>query len=194
VDRVDLTSAYRSEEGDTRAKGVTLTRYDRRRWAPLVGVNATWFGGLITNFKMQQIDNQTTAVRGGRDDSIRTETATDLEVTLNYLFRPGTKVFLPIPFLIGERIKGPLRTSLTLARRLREDVTESVGAEAPPADALQPSGVNTKTTTIEIRPALSYDLTRLSSGVAFSYLLRQDEKRDVDTTTYNVELFVDLTF
>jgi hypothetical protein len=194
LDRLDLSSAYRAEDGETRAKGLTLARYDRSRWGPLVGVDATWFGGLITNFRVQELDNETTAVRGGRDDSVRSESSTDVELTLNYMFRPGTKVVLPIPFLIGEKLRGPLRTSLTMARRLREDVTESVGESAAPVVGVQPSGFNTKTTTIEIRPALSYDLTRLSSGLAFSYLLRQDEKRDIDTTTYNVEVFVDFTF
>ncbi len=188
LDRVDVTSAYRSEDGATRAQGLTLTRYDRARWGPLVGVDATWLGGLITNFRIQQVDNDTVAVRGGSDDSVRSETATDMELTLNYMFRPGAKVYFPIPFLMGERIKGPLRTSLTMARRRREDVTEQVDG----AGEAQASGLNIKTTTIEIRPALSYDLSRFSSGLAFSYLLRQDEKRDVDTATYNVELFVDL--
>ncbi|MBA2565326.1 MAG: hypothetical protein H0V09_07870 [Gemmatimonadetes bacterium] len=210
--QVDLTSDYQKERGDTRVKGLELSHYDRRRWGPLVGVQATWAGGLITNFRVTSSDNDVTAVRGGVDDNLRKESAEEMELTLNYLFRPGTRVYLPLPFLMGDRIKGPLRTSLTLARRLREDVTRGAtggqitpGPEAgfslagapdnPPGAGGPPQGAfNAKTATLEIRPALSYDLSQLSSGIAFSYLLRDDEKRDVETTTYSLELFVDLTF
>lgn len=188
LSQLEISSQYQNERGSTTTKGDLLSRYDRGRWGPLVGLQAIWVGGLTTNFKAQESRNETTALRAETTDNVRTESADELELTLNYLFRPGSRVYLPIPFLMGDRIKGPLRASLTLARRLREDVTRTTEA----ADV--PGLFNAKTTTTEVRPALSYDLTRLSSGLAFSYLLRDDEKRDLKTATYNVEIFVDLTF
>ena len=145
----------------------------------------------MTIFRAQKSDNDVTTVRGGTVDAVRSESADEVELTLNYLIRPGTRVFLPIPFLMGDAIRGPLRTSLTLARRLREDVTfAAASADVPLEEGL----FNVRTRTLEVRPGLSYDLPRVSSGIAFSYLLRDDEKRDVETTTYSMELFVDLTF
>jgi hypothetical protein len=186
---VDVSSDFKNERGETSAKGLPLSEFDRRRWAPLVGVQANWAWGLITNFRTLSSENEIVTIRGGREDNRRRESAEELELTLNYLFRPGSRVYLPIPFFMGDRLKGPLRTSLTVARRLREDLTLAAQGREP-----SPGIFNSKTTTIELRPALSYDLNRLSSGLAFSYLLRDDEKRDVETTTYSVELFVDLTF
>jgi hypothetical protein len=190
--QLDVTSDFQKEAGYTDAKGARLSEYDRDRWGPLVALDATWGNGLVTIFRAQKSDNDVTTVRGGAVDAERSESADEVELTLNYLIRPGTRVFLPIPFLMGDRIKGPLRTSLTLARRLREDVTFAAGAgpDAPLQDGL----FNVRTRTLEVRPGLSYDLPRVSSGIAFSYLLRDDEKRDVETTTYSMELFVDLTF
>ncbi|MFN2431207.1 MAG: hypothetical protein ABR599_00030 [Gemmatimonadota bacterium] len=192
--QLDVSSDYQLETGDTETKGQRLSEYDRSRWAPLVAVDAQWLGGLVTNFRAQRSDNDVTALRGQpgeeqREDNVRTETTDEVEFTLNYLFRPGTRVYLPIPFLMGDRIRGPLRTSLRLARRLRADETKVSGVSE-----VAEGTFNAKTTTYEVRPALSYDLSRFSSGLAFSYLLRDDEKRDVTTTTYSVEVFVDLTF
>jgi hypothetical protein len=190
--QLELTSDFQKEAGYTDAKGTRLSEYDRDRWGPLVALDATWGNGLVTILRAQKSDNDVTTVRGGQVDAVRSESADEVELTLNYLIRPGTRVFLPIPFLMGDRIRGPLRTSLTLARRLREDVTFAAGAS--PDAPLQEGLFNVRTRTLEVRPAFSYDLPRVSSGVAFSYLLRDDEKRDVETTTYSVELFVDLTF
>jgi hypothetical protein len=83
-------------------------------------------------------------------------------------------------------LKQPLRTSLTIARRYRESTTALPG---------QTDGaLNLQTATTEARPSVSYEFGRMVMGFAFSYLQRDDRKRDVKDTTTSMEAYMDFLF
>jgi hypothetical protein len=181
-----LTSDFRRETLEGGANGLPLSDSDRRVWDPVVGVTMTWGNGLTSDFRATTSSDVKTSIRGGAIDSRREEDATDLTATLNYAIMPGTKVYIPFPTLWGVELKQPLRTSLTIARRYRESTTALPG---------QTDGaLNLQTATTEARPSVSYEFGRMVMGFAFSYLQRDDRKRDVKDTTTSMEAYMDFLF
>jgi hypothetical protein len=83
-------------------------------------------------------------------------------------------------------LQQPLRTSLTIARRYRESTT------ALPNQVEE--ALNLHTATTEARPSVSYEFGRTVLGFAFSYLQRDDRKRDVKDTTTSMEAYMDFLF
>jgi hypothetical protein len=112
--------------------------------------------------------------------------ATDLTATVDYSIMPGTKIYIPFPTLWGVELQQPLRTSLTLARRYRESTTLLPGQLE--------GALNLNTATTEARPSVSYEFGRMVLGFAFSYLQRDDRKRDVKDTTTSMEAYLDFLF
>ncbi|MFN2382677.1 MAG: hypothetical protein ABR559_00270 [Gemmatimonadota bacterium] len=186
VSTTALTSDFERRQGDNRTNGAVLNDSDRRLWDPLVGLTVVWGNGLTTDLRTVTSTTRSEAIRGGTLDNEREETATDYLFNLNYSIRSGTRLWVPFPTLWGVRLRQPLRTALTVARRYREDAT---GLTDQPQDV-----VNLKTATTEVRPSFSYEFGRVTSGFALSYLSRADQKRDITTTTYSMEAFLDFLF
>jgi hypothetical protein len=181
-----LTSDFRREELESGANGLPLRDTDRRVWDPMIGITMTWGNGMTTDFRATTSNDVETNIRGGTIDSRREEDATDYTATVNYAIMPGTKVYIPFPSLWGVVLQQPLRTSLTIARRYRESTT------ALPSQIGE--ALNLQTATTEARPAVSYEFGRMVLGFAFSYLQRDDRKRDVKDTTTSMEAYMDFLF
>ncbi len=181
-----VTSAFERRTGDNIANGQLLSDSDRRQWDPILSIGFTLRNGLSTDIRAVSSQAFTTQVRGGTIDSRREENSTDYLVNLDYNIRPGTTLYIPFPTLWGVKLKQPLLTSLTFARRYRLDETNTPQAETPV--------VNLKTVTTEIRPSIAYEFGRVVSGFAINYLSRKDEKRDIRNTTVGMEAFLDFLF
>ena len=146
----------------------------------------TWSNGLSTDFQATTSRAEDTNIRGGTIDSRRQDDATDLVATLTYSILPGTKVYIPFPTLWGVELKQPLRTSFSVARRYRESTTALQTEEQ--------AALNLSTATTEARPSVSYEFGRVVLGFAFSYLQRDDKKRDVKDTNSSMEAYLDFLF
>lgn len=181
-----LTSAFSRETLENLANGVPLSDSDRRAWDPLVGISLTWGNGMSTDFRATMSELAQTSIRGGVIDNLREEESTDLTASVNYAIQAGTKLYIPFPTLWGVELKQPLRTALTIARRYRQSATALAGQEEP--------ALNLKTATTEARPSVSYEFGRMVMGFAFSYLQRDDQKRDVKDTTTSMEAYMDFLF
>lgn len=185
---VTLASDFQLQETDNRSNGQPLDESERSIWDPLLSVTLTWRNGMTTDFRMNTSTTTTRKIRGGELDNERQDTSTDLQANLNYAIKPGTRLWIPFPTLWGVELQRPLRTTLSVSRRLREDETRLAGEEAVEA------ALNSKTTTTEVRPSVSYEFGRVVSGFAFSYLRRVDEKRDITNTTASLEAYLDFLF
>jgi hypothetical protein len=181
-----LTSDFRREKLESGANELPLSDIDKRVWDPVVGITMTWGNGMSTDFRATTSNHVETSIRGGAIDSRREEDATDLTATIDYSIMPGTKIYLPFPTLWGVELQQPLRTSLTLARRYRESTTLLPGQLE--------GALNLNTATTEARPSVSYEFGRMVLGFAFSYLQRDDRKRDVKDTTTSMEAYLDFLF
>ena len=181
-----IASEFERRRGDDRINGRLLTDSDRRIWSPAVSVRIGWANGMRTDLRVNAAETGTVLVRGGEIESRRDETSMDYLLDLHYDLRPGTEIHLPLPGFWGVELERPLIVSLTLARRSREDAT--VDRESGV------SALNSKTTTNEIRPSIAYELDRIVSGFALSYLTRKDEKRDIRDTTVSLEAYLDFLF
>jgi hypothetical protein len=186
VASTSVTSAFERRTGDNIANDQLLSDSDRRQWDPVASIGFTLRNGLSTDFRVVNSQLFTTQVRGGSVDSRREENSTDYLANLNYNIRPGTTLYIPFPTLWGVKLKQPLLTSVTFARRYRLDETNTPQSETPV--------VNLKTITTEVRPSVAYEFGRVVSGFAISYLSRMDEKRDVRNTTVGMEAFLDFLF
>ncbi len=181
-----LTSNFEREALENSANALPLSDTDRQLWDPIVGLTMTWGNGLSTDFRATTSKAVAQNIRGGVIDSRREDEATDLSATLNYAIMPGTKIYIPFPTLWGVELKQPLRTSLTIARRYRESTTT--------LQAQEQGALNLQTATTEARPSVSYEFGRMVLGFAFSYLQRDDRKRDVKDTTSSMEAYLDFLF
>jgi hypothetical protein len=181
-----LTSDFRREKLENGANELPLSDSDLRAWDPVIGITMTWGNAMTTDFRATTSNDMKTSIRGGVIDSRREENASDLTATVSYPIMPGTKVYIPFPTLWGVELKQPLRTSLTIARRFRESTTALQGQD----DA----ALNLNTATTEARPSVSYEFGRMVLGFAFSYLQRDDRKRDVKDTTTSMEAYLDFLF
>ncbi|MBW3660344.1 MAG: hypothetical protein KY397_01760 [Gemmatimonadetes bacterium] len=185
---VTLSSDFELRETENRSNGQPLDESERAVWDPLLAVTFTWRNGMTTDLRANTSTTTVTKIRGGVVDSEREEVTSDLQLNLNYAIQPGTKLWIPFPTLWGLELERPLRTSLMVARRLREDETRLAG------EALTEGALNLKTLTTEVRPSASYEFGRIISGFAFSYLSRKDEKRDITHTTTSLEAYLDFLF
>jgi hypothetical protein len=181
-----LTSNFEREALENSANALPLSDSDRRSWDPIIGVTMTWGNGLSTDFRATTSNAVALNIRGGVIDSRREEDATDLTATVDYAITPGTKIYIPFPTLWGVELKQPLRTSFTIARRYRESTTA--------LEAQEQAALNLQTATTEARPSVSYEFGRMVLGFAFSYLQRDDKKRDVKDTTTSMEAYMDFLF
>jgi hypothetical protein len=181
-----LTSDFRREKLESGANQLPLSDTDRRVWDPVMGITLTWGNGMSTDFRATTSNDVETSIRGGVVDSRREGDATDLTATVDYAIMPGTRIWIPFPTLWGVELKQPLRTSLTIARRYRESTTLLPGQIE--------GALNLETATTEARPSVSYEFGRMVMGFAFSYLQRDDRKRDVKDTTTSMEAYLDFLF
>jgi hypothetical protein len=181
-----LSSDFRREKLQAGANELPLSDTDKRVWDPVVGITLTWGNGMSTDFRATTSNDVDTSIRGGVIDSRREQDATDLTATVDYSITPGTKIYLPFPTLWGVELQKPLRTSLTVARRYRESTTALPGQIE--------GALNLNTATTEARPSVSYEFGRMVLGFAFSYLQRDDRKRDVKDTTTSMEAYLDFLF
>ncbi len=186
VASASMTSAFERRTGDNVANDQLLSDSDRRQWDPIFSLGFTLTNGLSTDFRAVNGKVFTTQVRGGSIDSRREENSTDYLVSLDYNIRPGTTLYIPFPTLWGVKLRQPLLTSLTFARRYRLDETVTPQSETPV--------VNLRTATTEVRPSVAYEFGRVVSGFAISYLSRNDQKRDIRNTTVGMEAFLDFLF
>ncbi|HUP18659.1 MAG TPA: hypothetical protein VM778_01765, partial [Gemmatimonadota bacterium] len=184
-----LRSDYERQTRERRANGELLQDDERDVWNPLAGVTIAWVNGITTDLRANSSSTRTATLRGGEIDSRREESSTDLLLNLNWHVRPGTRLYIPFPTLWGVTLQKPLLTGLTVARRWREDATLLPGLGATEQGAL-----NLKTLTTEIRPSVSYEFGRVVSGFAFSYLAREDLKRDIVNKTMGLEAYLDFLF
>jgi hypothetical protein len=182
-----LTSDFEREKEETGANDSPLTDVIRHTWDPIVALTLTWGNGMSTDFRATTSNSVAANIRGGAIDSRREDDATDLTATIGYTIMPGTKVYIPFPTLWGVELKQPLRTSLTIARRYRESTTALQGQD-------ESAALNLNTATTEARPTVSYEFGRMVLGFAFSYLQRDDRKRDVKDTTTSMEAYLDFLF
>lgn len=181
-----VSSGFERRTSDDVSNGQLLSDLDRRIWDPLVSLRLTWRNGMSTDFRASSTESFTRTIRGGSIDNEREETSTDLRVNFDYNLRQGTTLYIPFPTLWKATLQRPLLTSLTFSRRNREDSTQLANGDDPV--------LNLKTRTTEVRPSVAYEFGRVVSGFAFSYLSRQDEKRDIRTTTFGMEAFLDFLF
>lgn len=186
VSRATVTSQFERRASESSTNGNLLNDADRRLWDPLFSLEIEWGNGMRTDLRAEASETLTSIVRGGAVDSRREEISEDYRLDFNYTLQPGTTLYIPFPTLWGAVLEQPLRASLTLARRLREDQTISIASGE--------TALNLETTTTEIRPSVAYEFGRVVSGFGFSYLSREDEKRDVKNTTMSLEAFLDLLF
>ncbi|MGH7565028.1 MAG: hypothetical protein ACREK5_11505 [Gemmatimonadota bacterium] len=186
VATTSVTSAFERRTSDNIANDQLLSDSDRRQWDPILSVGFTLRNGLSADIRAVNSQVFTTQIRGGTIDSRREENSTDYLVNFNFNIRSGTTLYIPFPTLWGVKLRQPLLTSLTLARRYRMDETNTPQAETPV--------VNLETVTTEIRPSIAYEFGRVVSGFAINYLSRKDEKRDIRNTTIGMEAFVDFLF
>lgn len=183
-----LSSDFERRTSANLANGEPLDDSDRRVWDPLASLTLQWANGLTTDIRANASNGESSLIRGGVLDSRREDKSRDLLVNVNYLLRPGSKIYVPFPTLWGATLKNPLRTTLTFARRGREDATTLAG---------DPSGagaLNLKTISTEVRPSVSYEFGRVVTGFGLSYLSREDQKRDITYTTYSAEMYLDFLF
>ncbi|HUP00044.1 MAG TPA: hypothetical protein VM737_00740 [Gemmatimonadota bacterium] len=181
-----LVSDFERRLGGERANDRPLNDTDRRLWDPVAGVTFVWANGMTTDLRANYSETASSAVRGGAVDNRRVDSATDLLLNVDYNIRPGTTLYIPFPTLWGVKLNQPLLTSLTVARRYREDSTRLAGSDE--------SVLNLETVTTEVRPSVAYEFGRVVSGFAVSYLSRVDQKRDITDTTYGLEAFLDFLF
>ncbi|MGH7549605.1 MAG: hypothetical protein ACREK3_02505 [Gemmatimonadota bacterium] len=186
VATTSLTSAFERRTSDNIGNGQLLSDSDRRQWDPILSVGFTLRNGLSTDIRAVNSQVFTTQILGGSVDSRREENSTDYLLSLDYNIRPGTTLYIPFPTLWGVKLKQPLLTSLTFARRYRLDETNTPQSETPV--------VNLETVTTEVRPSIAYEFGRVVSGFAINYLSRKDEKRDIRNTTIGMEAFLDFLF
>ncbi|MGH7570296.1 MAG: hypothetical protein ACREMK_00435 [Gemmatimonadota bacterium] len=186
VATTSVTSAFERRTSDNITNDQLLSDSDRRQWDPILSFGFTLRNGLSTDIRAVNSQAFTTQVRGGAIDSRREENSTDYLVSLDYDIRPGTTLYIPFPTLWGVKLKQPLLTSLTFARRYRLDETNTPQSETPV--------VNLKTVTTEVRPSIAYEFGRVVSGFAINYLSRKDQKRDIRNTTIGMEAFLDFLF
>lgn len=185
---VTLASDYELRTTENLSNDQPLDESERSIWDPLLSLTLRWKNGMTTDLRANTSATTSTKIRQGTVDSEREEIATDLQFNLDYTISAGTKLWIPFPTLWGVELQNPLRTSLTLAQRDREDRTR-LAAEEEEGGAL-----NLKTSTLEVRPSVSYEFGRVVSGFAFSYLSREDEKRDITNTTMSLEAYLDFLF
>ena len=88
---------------------------------------------------------------------------------------------------MGRRAQAAAPHALTVARRYRESTTALQAQD-------EGAALNLKTATTEARPTVSYEFGRMVLGFAFSYLQRDDRKRDVKDTTTSMEAYLDFLF
>jgi hypothetical protein len=181
-----ITSGYERRTNDNISNDQLLSDIDRRQWDPILSFGFTLRNGLSTDLRATNSQLFTTQVRGGVVDSRREENAIDYLLNLNYNIEPGTTLYIPFPTLWGVKLKQPLLTSLTVARRHRLDETTTLQSETPV--------LNLKTVTTEVRPSVAYEFGRVVSGFAINYQSRNDVKRDIRNTTIGMEAFLDFLF
>jgi len=186
VRTASITSDFERRINDSASNGQPLNGQERELWDPLLSLTLTWWNGMTTDLRANRSRNETSTIRGGTLDSTREEESIDVIFNLNYVVRPGTKLYIPWPTLWGVVLQQPLRASVQFARRGRDDVTSLEGQEE--------KVVNLESTTTEIRPSVSYEFGRVVSGFSFTYLSRSDEKRDIVNRTFTMEAFLDLLF
>jgi hypothetical protein len=180
-----LTSDFERRTSNNLANGQPLDDADRRSWDPLMAVSVQLSNGMTFDLRANQSQNESSLIRDGLLDSAREEKSDDLILNMNYILRTGSKIYVPFPTLWGVTLRNPLRTSLLVARRGREDLTNVAGAEQV---------LNLKTVSTEVRPSVSYEFGRVVMGAAMSYLMRDDQKRDIKYTTYSAETYLDFLF
>lgn len=181
-----LTSDFERRQGDESSNGRLLNDNDRRLWDPLAALSFVWANGMRTDLRASVSETRTSAVRGGAVDNRRRDSATDLLLNIDYSIQPGTRIYIPFPTLWGVKLAQPLRTSISVSRRYRDDETQVVGEETPV--------LNLETVTTEARPSVAYEFGRVVSGFAVSYQSRIDKKRDIRNTSYGLEAFLDFLF
>ena len=186
VASASITSGYERRTNDNISNNQLLSDLDRRQWDPILSIGFTLRNGLSTDLRATNSQLFTTQVRGGVVDSRREENSIDYLLNLNYNIKPGTTLYIPFPTLWGVKLKQPLLTSLTVARRHRLDETTTVQSETPV--------LNLKTVTTEVRPSVAYEFGRVVSGFAINYQSRNDVKRDIRNTTIGMEAFLDFLF
>jgi hypothetical protein len=180
-----LTSDFERRTSNNLASGQPLDDADRRSWDPLMAVSVQLSNGMTVDLRANQSENESSLIRDGQLDSSREEKSDDLILNLAYILRTGSKIYVPFPTLWGVTLRNPLRTSLSVARRGREDQTSEAGAEPV---------LNLKTVSTEVRPSVSYEFGRVILGFGLSYLSRDDQKRDITYTTYSAETYLDFLF
>ena len=183
-----LASDFERRTTANKTNGQPLDDSDLQLWDPLLSLTVQMSNGMTLDLRANTSHSESNLVRGGRLDSGREESSQALILNLNYLVRAGTRIYVPFPSLWGVTLPRPLRTSISVARRSREDLTRQAGL-------VEEEGVlNLKTLSTEVRPSVSYEFGRVISGFSLSYLTRDDQKRDITYTTYSAEAYLDFLF
>jgi hypothetical protein len=118
-----VSSGFQRRTSSDVSNDQLLGDLDRRLWDPVVAVRLTWVNGMSTDFRASHSETITAAIRGGSVDNRREELATDFTINFNYNIRPGTTLYIPFPTLWKAKLRQPLLTSVSFARRSREDST-----------------------------------------------------------------------
>jgi hypothetical protein len=186
ISSVSARSGYlvRKDKAGTETNGVE-SKSRSVSFSPLVSVNMNLLGGLSTRVSLEKGEARSESFVGLRSTNISTNSSQ--QVTLDYTFKSSKGFGLPIPGLSSKKIsiKSNMRTNLTFnrSRTTRINIPEG-GTKVVQSDIIATS----------ISPSLSYDMTRMTAGLRFSYDVNNDKKQEKKRITVGASMWVEFIF
>lgn len=154
-------------------------------FSPLVSVSLNLFNGLSTRINVEKGESRSDAFVGLKSTNVSTNASQ--QVTLDYTFKTSKGIGLPIPGLSSKKlkIKSNMRTNVTFNRSRTTRMNVPEGGE----QVIQSDNVTTS-----IAPSMSYDMTRMTAGVRFSYDVNNDKKQDKKRITVGASMWIEFIF